>query len=252
MHRLFVIAALVATIGHEPARAQQQDLPQLIADTPCLYELRRWRLDASTLDGFSVPSEFTREQCETAARVNARIEQARQSAIDAERARQQSAALPGPGATCDRAYSNWRLLRSQAQTFEEALRSWTAFAEHDRDACVAAHARFVAQEQREEAARASAARADQARFDAEQAQARRQQEQARSAARAARKAAEEQSRRPGARVGMTPDEVLTATNWGKPRSISRTTTDRGTTEHWWYGDGHMLTFHNGRLAVIQN
>lgn len=251
MHRLLAAAALFALAAPAPAHAQQQDLPQLIADTPCLYELRRWNLQATAIDGFSVPQEFTRTQCEVAARVNARIEKERLDGIEAARA----AAAPAPtspDAACDRAYESWRLVRNPTQSFEEALRSWTAFAEFEPRACAASHARYTEREQRAEAARLATVRAEQARTDAEQAQARRQEEQARRAAQAARRAAEEQARRPGARIGMTAEEVLTATNWGKPRSISRTVTDRGTVEHWWYGEGQMLTLQNGRLIVIQN
>ena len=57
---------------------------------------------------------------------------------------------------------------------------------------------------------------------------------------------------PGVRIGMTSDQVLKETSWGKPRSVNRTTTTRGTREQWVYGYPNYLYFENGVLTSIQN
>jgi hypothetical protein len=57
---------------------------------------------------------------------------------------------------------------------------------------------------------------------------------------------------PGARIGMTAEQVLKETSWGKPRSINRTTTAYGTREQWVYGNSNYLYFTNGVLTSIQN
>lgn len=55
----------------------------------------------------------------------------------------------------------------------------------------------------------------------------------------------------GVRIGMTKDEVL-ASNWGKPKSINKTTGSYGTHEQWVYGGNNYLYFENGILKTIQN
>ena len=57
---------------------------------------------------------------------------------------------------------------------------------------------------------------------------------------------------PGVRIGMTANEVLTKTQWGKPSGVHRTTTAAGTREQWVYGIGSYLYFNNGILYAIQN
>ena len=57
---------------------------------------------------------------------------------------------------------------------------------------------------------------------------------------------------PGVRVGMTAEQVLKETSWGKPRSINRTTNAHGTREQWVYGYPNYLYFTNGVLTSIQN
>lgn len=57
--------------------------------------------------------------------------------------------------------------------------------------------------------------------------------------------------KPGAYIGMTPQQVINDTNWGKPKSINRTTTAAGTSEQWVYGIGTYLYFDNDRLTSIQ-
>lgn len=64
--------------------------------------------------------------------------------------------------------------------------------------------------------------------------------------------ADTQSKRPGARIGMTPKQVTEGTNWGKPERINRTITATGTDEQWVYGNGNYLYFRNGKLRAIQN
>ena len=72
---------------------------------------------------------------------------------------------------------------------------------------------------------------------------------------AEKKAAAEIARKarlPGVRIGMTADQVIKETSWGKPRSINRHTTAYGTREQWVYGYPNYLYFTNGILTSIQN
>lgn len=68
----------------------------------------------------------------------------------------------------------------------------------------------------------------------------------------AEKAAKAKAARPGVRIGMTRDQVINGTNWGKPQKVNRTTTRYGTSEQWVYGDGNYLYFEDGVLTSIQN
>jgi hypothetical protein len=66
------------------------------------------------------------------------------------------------------------------------------------------------------------------------------------------RAAAEQAAKPGARIGMTANEVIERTNWGKPLTVNRTVTANVVSEQWVYGGGEYLYFRNGRLTAIQN
>lgn len=68
----------------------------------------------------------------------------------------------------------------------------------------------------------------------------------------AEKAAKAQASRPGVRIGMTQNQVINGTHWGKPFRVNRTTTRYGTREQWVYGGGNYLYFENGVLTSIQN
>lgn len=61
----------------------------------------------------------------------------------------------------------------------------------------------------------------------------------------------QQSLRPGVRIGMSSSDVVNKSSWGKPERVNRTTTARGTTEQWIYGDAYLY-FTNGRLTTIQD
>lgn len=52
------------------------------------------------------------------------------------------------------------------------------------------------------------------------------------------------------RLGFS--ETMCEEAWGTPYDITRVTTQLGTTEAWWYGDGNVLYFQNGKLVMIQN
>lgn len=65
-------------------------------------------------------------------------------------------------------------------------------------------------------------------------------------------AAKARAARPGVRIGMTQEQVINETNWGKPQRINRTTTAAGTREQWVYGDRNYLYFTDGKLTSIQN
>lgn len=55
----------------------------------------------------------------------------------------------------------------------------------------------------------------------------------------------------GVFIGMSTEEVRTV-GWGRPDSINRTTTARGTREQWVYGGRNYLYFEDGFLTKIQN
>lgn len=59
------------------------------------------------------------------------------------------------------------------------------------------------------------------------------------------------AKKPNAKIGMTKDQVLKHTNWGKPIDIHKTITKYGTTEQWVYESYQYLYFENGRLTTIQ-
>lgn len=67
-----------------------------------------------------------------------------------------------------------------------------------------------------------------------------------------RQAAAAQAKKPGATIGMSPEQVTKETSWGKPNHINRTTAAYGVHEQWVYGGGNYLYFKNGRLTAIQN
>lgn len=56
----------------------------------------------------------------------------------------------------------------------------------------------------------------------------------------------------GAKIGMTPNQVLTKTHWGKPKYTNVTTDEMGKLEQWIYGDYvNFLIFDNDKLISIQ-
>lgn len=55
----------------------------------------------------------------------------------------------------------------------------------------------------------------------------------------------------GVSLGMTPDEVM-ASNWGRPRRVTRSQSSYISTEMWDYGYPNFLYFVNGRLEQIHN
>ena len=59
------------------------------------------------------------------------------------------------------------------------------------------------------------------------------------------------AKKPGVRLGMTPDQVI-GSSWGKPQRVNRTISVRGEREQWVYDGGNYLYFENGVLTSIQN
>lgn len=56
----------------------------------------------------------------------------------------------------------------------------------------------------------------------------------------------------GAKMGMTPNQVLIKTHWGKPEYTNVTTDELGKLEQWIYGDYvNYLTFDNDKLISIR-
>lgn len=67
---------------------------------------------------------------------------------------------------------------------------------------------------------------------------------------AEKRAAAMAKRKEGVHIGMSAEDVL-ASQWGKPRSVNRTTASYGVHEQWVYGGGYLY-FENGKLTTIQN
>lgn len=62
---------------------------------------------------------------------------------------------------------------------------------------------------------------------------------------------EQLSKKSNARIGMTTDQVLNKTNWGKPKDINTTINAYGKFEQWVYGLSQYLYFTDGKLTSIQ-
>mgnify|MGYP003600934830 CR=1 FL=1 len=61
----------------------------------------------------------------------------------------------------------------------------------------------------------------------------------------------ELAKKPKLRIGMSTDQVLHNSNWGKPDDINTTINSYGKFEQWIYGRGKYLYFTNGKLTSIQ-
>lgn len=59
------------------------------------------------------------------------------------------------------------------------------------------------------------------------------------------------AKKPNARIGMTKNQILNQSNWGKPDDINTTIDAYGTFEQWIYGSDQYLYFTNGKLTTIQ-
>ena len=68
----------------------------------------------------------------------------------------------------------------------------------------------------------------------------------------ARQEAARLAKLPGVKIGMSADQIIKGSNWGKPKSVNRTINSSGTHEQWVYGNGNYLYFTNGILTTIQN
>jgi hypothetical protein len=60
-----------------------------------------------------------------------------------------------------------------------------------------------------------------------------------------------QRKKEGVSIGMTAQEVLQST-WGRPQSVNRTHTVRGTHDQWVYPGSNFLYFEDGVLTTVQN
>lgn len=56
--------------------------------------------------------------------------------------------------------------------------------------------------------------------------------------------------KPGAEIGMTAEQVVRQTNWGRPQSIQRIVNADGVWEWWYYLDDQAMLFLNGELYEI--
>jgi hypothetical protein len=56
---------------------------------------------------------------------------------------------------------------------------------------------------------------------------------------------------PGVAIGMSKNQVLNKTHWGRPESINVTTSQYGTREQWVYGNGNYLYFEGRDPAKLK-
>lgn len=218
---LFIWPLLMA-----PLLANGQSHLELVSQTPCLEEYRAWIYTFRRAPVFTPPSQFTAEACALAAAVHERIEaeQAEAALILSEHARARDAdeqVIP-----CLQEFRVWQALHGSRQSLESGLSTFVPFKLYNRQECVSASQinERITVRKRERAKREQAARAQREAF----------------------------ARRPTPRIGMSRDEVVNATNWGKPLSIRRTTSASVVREQWIYGDKHYLYFENGKLTAIQD
>lgn len=59
------------------------------------------------------------------------------------------------------------------------------------------------------------------------------------------------NKKPAARIGMSHKQVLSDTNWGKPKDVKTTIDASGTSEHWIYSSTHSLYFVDSKLIKIE-
>lgn len=187
---------LLAVLASQ-AQSQTSHL-ELVAQTPCLEEYRAWFFSFRRPEPFPRPPQFTREQCDEAARVHERIADEQHEEAQATKRRHEE--------------------QIRAAEAERAQR---------------------AQQQAREMDAAEAARAAETR-------------RLEAALRAAEQERAARAKRPGARLGMSPSDVIERTNWGRPVTVNRTTTASGVREQWVYSSKHYLYFTNGVLTAIQD
>ena len=215
--------------------AAAQSHLEIVKNTPCLLEYRMYFFGNSWSKEFSIPSNVTKEQCEIAKNVHLRIQEeqvAHTTLVSSYRATENERKTE-----CLLEYRIWHDGYSNGESFENALGSFAGFKLYDRDSCVSAkqaYERFAAEKIASDI------------IEKRYAEAERKAEIQKQAKRDAF------ARRPGVKIGMTPEEVVEKTNWGRPQKKNRTTTTRGTSEQWVYGNGNYLYFENGRLTAIQN
>ena len=230
------------------ASLMAQSHVEIVERTPCLYEYRAWQFSFRRGERFTVPTEFTKEQCDLAAKVHERIAQ-----------QQAEAALvidPSPGPrdadersiACLHEYRLWRLHTKAAQSFDDGIASFAPFNAHGKDQCA------IAKKEDERLAPIAAARAQREQLEVRRRNAEERRVEAEQKRRdaQAREQREAMARKPGVRIGMTAEEVIEKTRWGRPLRKNRTTTAAGVHEQWVYGGGNYLYFQDGRLTAIQN
>jgi len=216
----------------------------IVRNTPCLAEYRNWFFTFRRSEVFVAPSEFTKEQCDSAGQIHAKIqtEQAEATKILADH--------PSNGdpeeqiVACLREYRIWKQNFAQSIDFDSAIKSFPPFLTYEPAQCHYARSHNAELDKRA----ALASEAEKRRMANRQ----KYLEQARRNEELTRLERIRVSKLPGVRIGMTASQVLNHSNWGKPLSVNRTTTASGTKEQWVYGEGNYLYFENGKLIAIQN
>ncbi|MES2685522.1 MAG: hypothetical protein V4706_01805 [Pseudomonadota bacterium] len=215
----------------------------LINNTPCFYEYRDWK--NSQRPEHQKP---TGPGCDVVAEVVDRVQR--------ERVESYPLTDPDPGPRdenernidCLHEYRLWKSTDKGATPFLEALGTYPFFKIQGRTECIEAKAadERIALEDAARAKRNSAEAERQAKENQRLESAQAKKDAAKREARAA------QLRKPGVKIGMTTDEVLTHTSWGEPTRKNTTTTAREVREQWVYGANNYLYFVNGRLTAVQN
>ena len=240
IHVLLLTAAV-----HLPAAAQSH--VEQIESIPCLHEYRLWYFTFRRPEPFPKPSDFSAQQCESAAREHERIERER---AEAEEVKDPS---PGPNDDDERAidclheYRLWRSITGPEADFIAELITFGPFKVNGERQCRAA--KIASDEIRiRNLRKAAAIQAESARIQAGRDAVPRDHRAREAAALAARQA---RARMPPPKIGMTQDQVAQGSNWGQPTSKRRTTTAEGVREQWIYPSNRYLYFNNNRLTAIE-
>jgi len=227
-----------------PTSALAQSHLDLVKTTPCLTEYRLWFFTFRRSELFVSPKEFTTEQCEYASRVHLQIQTDQSQTAAILKDHPPSGDESEQKIACLREYRIWKLTSPVGAELEPFLQTFPPFKTYEPAQCLAAKDKDVELNKRQ--ALAAAAQVRELAV---------QQQRAAEAQREEEKRKLERSRvakLPGVRIGMTVDQVLSQSHWGRPWSINRTTSATGVREQWVYGEGQYLYFDNGRLTTIQN
>jgi hypothetical protein len=217
---------------------------EVVKNTPCLAEFRSWLFTFRRSEVFPKPTEFTKEQCDNAAQAHSKIQAEQAQAQEILNAHPSTGDKDEQLVACLREYRIWKRVLPLEVDFESALKRFPPFLVYEAAQCRSARIHNI--ELEEKALIADALQKQELAKQQQRLDQLKRYEEAKKLERI------RVLKLPGVRIGMTEDQVLRQTNWGKPISVNRTTTASGTKEQWVYGEGNYLYFENGKLIAIQN